>query len=192
VASRPYALGVHFIGHDGAGFGGLLCHIVHPKCRTCQYGPVHHCIYLWTRNGNLVYAHNVHYLWDYKPVGRFLPLNLVYTGNRMDVCSYGWRNHWPQGRRASTDLFSPRELGVVGIGVTIVFDMVTTVGYSLTFSVLFVIALIGLLPFMILHVTSNAILFASALPRLNKSVRETLFSAIAGDSNAQLLPEGEE
>ncbi len=96
-----------------------------------------------------------------------------------------------RGDAPATDVFSPIELGVVGAGVTIVFDMVTTVGYSLTFSVLFVIALIGLLPFMILHVLSNAILFASVLPGINKSVRETLLPVIATESNGQLLLEGE-
>ncbi len=98
------------------------------------------------------------------------------------------------GHRAdapATDMFSPIELGVVGAGVTIVFDIVTTVGYSLQFSVLFVIALIGLLPFMILHVLSNAMLFASVLPGLNKSVRETLLPVIATEQNEHLLLDGE-
>jgi hypothetical protein len=91
----------------------------------------------------------------------------------------------------ATDVFSPIELGVVGVEVTIVFDIVTTIGYAFTVSVPFAIALLGLLPFMMLHVPSNGILFATVLPRLNKSVRETLFSAIAGDSNGELILEGE-
>ncbi|MFW9933319.1 MAG: hypothetical protein ACFFDR_11735 [Candidatus Thorarchaeota archaeon] len=87
--------------------------------------------------------------------------------------------------------FGSKELGIIGIAVTIFFDVVTTIGYSITFAVPFILGLIGLIPFMVVHVISNAILFATVAPRLQKTIREVFSSIIASKKDEVLLLEGE-
>ncbi|MFW9907078.1 MAG: ECF transporter S component [Candidatus Thorarchaeota archaeon] len=90
------------------------------------------------------------------------------------------------------ELFSPIEIGCIGLVVTAIFDFVTNIGYSLTFSVPFLIALVAGLPFMIVHVVSNAILFASVVPRLHRVISEQFNLALAEVENKSLTLEGEE
>ena len=96
------------------------------------------------------------------------------------------------GRYSDVDVFSSRELGAIGLVVTVVFDLVTNVGYSLTFGIPYSIALIAGFPFMVVHVVSNVILFSSVVPRLQKIIREQFYSVLADTENIELSLEGEE
>ncbi|NHI83683.1 MAG: hypothetical protein EAX81_05220 [Candidatus Thorarchaeota archaeon] len=69
-----------------------------------------------------------------------------------------------------TDRWSPFEFGVVGLIATLFFDLITNIGYSWAFSVPFWIALVLGLPFLLIHVTSNMILFAAAIPRISSII----------------------
>ncbi len=79
---------------------------------------------------------------------------------------------------SDSDPVSAGVLFITGAISTLVFDLVTSIGYSIAFSIPFVIALAGGVPFMIVHVTSNAILFALAIPRLERSVIHQFASQI--------------
>ncbi len=95
------------------------------------------------------------------------------------------------GKRGGKILFGPRELGVIGIAVTLVFDIVTTIGYTITFSVPFIFGLIGLIPFLIVHVLSNGFLFATVAPRLHRTISDTFSSVLEIEGERELLLEGE-
>ncbi len=59
---------------------------------------------------------------------------------------------------------------VAGVVVTVFFDLVTNLGYSLAFGVPYVIALITGAPFMAVHVLSNGILFSLTIPQLHSII----------------------
>jgi len=75
-----------------------------------------------------------------------------------------------------------RGLAILGAAVTIEFDLVTNIGYSLAFSVPYWVAVLAGLPFMIIHVVSNAWLFALAIPRLERALLPALNSQIAPEA----------
>ncbi|MGY5862206.1 MAG: hypothetical protein RTU09_07520 [Candidatus Thorarchaeota archaeon] len=81
-----------------------------------------------------------------------------------------------------------QELAVVGAFVTAFFDLVTTLGYSWAFGVPYLVALISLLPFMVIHVISNTVMFASITPRIN-SIVKTQFASAIGIGPTGTLPE---
>lgn len=64
------------------------------------------------------------------------------------------------------------ELASVGIVVTLFFDIITTFGYSWSFSIPFAIAIISGVPFFVIHVASNAIIFPAIVPRLDRSMKQ--------------------
>lgn len=59
---------------------------------------------------------------------------------------------------------------VIGIIVTVFFDLVTNLGFSAAFGVPYIIALIAGSPFMVVHVLSNGIIFSQAIPRLHSII----------------------
>ncbi len=66
------------------------------------------------------------------------------------------------------------ELAVIGFITTLFFDLITTVGYSYSFSIPFSIAVVTGLPFIIIHMISNTIIFPAIVPSLDRSLREQL------------------
>ena len=63
------------------------------------------------------------------------------------------------------------EIALVGAVVTLFFDLVTTLGYSIWFGIPYFVAVVAGLAFIILHVVSNAIIFPSIVPRLDKTLK---------------------
>lgn len=61
---------------------------------------------------------------------------------------------------------------VFGVLTTIFFDLVTTFAYCLTFGIPYMIALIMGLPFMIIHILSNGILFGLLILPLSRVARQ--------------------
>jgi hypothetical protein len=66
------------------------------------------------------------------------------------------------------------EIAVVGAFVTLFFDLVTTLGYAIWFGIPYFIAVIAGLPFIFLHVVSNAIIFPAIVPRLDVTLKKQL------------------
>jgi len=66
------------------------------------------------------------------------------------------------------------ELAITGAFVTFIFEQVTNVGYSVTFGVPFVIAVTAAVPFTILHIISNTIIFSQVVPMLDSALTQQL------------------
>jgi hypothetical protein len=66
------------------------------------------------------------------------------------------------------------ELAITGAVVTFIFEQVTNIGYSVTFGVPFVIAITAAVPFTILHIISNAIIFSQVVPMLDSALTRQL------------------
>jgi len=71
-----------------------------------------------------------------------------------------------------------QELAGVGAFVTVFFDLITTLGFSWAFGLPYLVALILLLPFMIIHVVSNTVLFAAVTPVIDSIMKTQSLSAI--------------
>lgn len=72
----------------------------------------------------------------------------------------------------------PIELSFIGAFMTAVYDLVTNIGYSLAFNVPYFLAVVLGLPFMIVHVVSNAIIIALVVPIVEPILRQNLASMI--------------
>lgn len=83
-----------------------------------------------------------------------------------------------RGRRAAAETYTPAELGIIGAVITVFYDLVTNVGMSLSTGVPFLVTLLAGLPFMIVHVISNGIIFAFAIIRLDNAIRRNLGSVL--------------
>ncbi|MFW9962634.1 MAG: hypothetical protein ACFFCX_03680 [Candidatus Sifarchaeia archaeon] len=66
------------------------------------------------------------------------------------------------------------ELALTGAVVTFIFDQITNIGYSITFGVPLLLAIIAAIPFTILHVVSNSVIFSHAVPILDSTLRRQL------------------
>jgi hypothetical protein len=70
------------------------------------------------------------------------------------------------------------ELGIVGAVVTVFFDLITDLGFSWTLGLPYTETVIIGLPFMIVHVTSNAIIFGTLIPCVDYIIQHSLRSRI--------------
>jgi hypothetical protein len=66
------------------------------------------------------------------------------------------------------------ELAITGAVVTFIFDQVTNLGYSATFGVPFAVSFIAAVPFTVVHVVSNAVIFSQVVPMLDKALTNQL------------------
>ena len=66
------------------------------------------------------------------------------------------------------------ELAITGAFVTFIFEQITNLGYSITFGVPFAFAVTMAIPFTILHVLSNAIIFSQVVPMLDTALTRQL------------------
>jgi hypothetical protein len=66
------------------------------------------------------------------------------------------------------------ELAITGAVVTFIFDQVTNLGYSVTFGVPFFLAFTLAIPFTLVHIVSNAIIFSQVVPRLDRALTRQL------------------
>ena len=66
------------------------------------------------------------------------------------------------------------ELAITGAFVTFIFEQVTNLGYSATFGVPFFLAVTAAIPFSIIHIISNAVIFSQVVPMLDTAVRRQL------------------
>ena len=75
---------------------------------------------------------------------------------------------------------------LVGIMVTLFFDLITTVGFSCASGVPLWIAIIGVIPFTLVHMISNAFLFALVVPDLQYTIARDLGNMIWQPSDYEL------
>lgn len=75
------------------------------------------------------------------------------------------------GPKSKTLQHSKSGFFILGAFLTIYFDALTNLGYSLATGVPYAAALILGLPFMIVHVVSNAVLFGVAIPPMESTIR---------------------
>ncbi len=66
------------------------------------------------------------------------------------------------------------ELAVTGAFVTFIFEQVTNLGYSATFGVPFILAVTAAIPFTIIHIVSNAVIFSQVVPMLDVALTRQL------------------
>ncbi|MHA2153327.1 MAG: ECF transporter S component [Candidatus Thorarchaeota archaeon] len=78
--------------------------------------------------------------------------------------------------RAGQNRLEPRkwELAITGAFVTFIFEQVTNLGYSTTFGVPFIFAVTAAIPFTIIHILSNAIIFSQVVPMLDTALTQQL------------------
>ena len=73
---------------------------------------------------------------------------------------------------------SPKEFGLVGIAVTVFYDLVTNLGMAWSTGLPYLLTLVAGLPFMLVHVVSNAIIFSLVITRLDTAIRKNLGSIL--------------
>ena len=81
------------------------------------------------------------------------------------------------GRRGTNGKrFEPKkwELAITGAIVTFIFEQVTNLGYSATFGVPFFLAVTAAIPFTLIHIISNAVIFSQVVPMLDKALTRQL------------------
>jgi len=87
------------------------------------------------------------------------------------------------GRRGTNNKrLDPRkwELAITGAFVTFIFDQITNLGYSATFGVPFMLAVFAAIPFTVIHVISNAVIFSQVVPMLDIALTRQLKDLIWG------------
>lgn len=94
------------------------------------------------------------------------------------------------GRRGTTGKrLKPRkwELAIIGAFVTFIFEQVTNLGYSATFPVPFIFAVTAAIPFTVIHVVSNAVIFSQVVPMLDVALTRQLKDLIwSADSEGRV------
>ena len=78
------------------------------------------------------------------------------------------------------------ELSFVGAIATLFFDLITNMGFSWSFSIPFALALISGLPFMLIHVFSNAIIFPLVIPKLDMALKRQIRHMLGLESNGSI------
>jgi len=66
------------------------------------------------------------------------------------------------------------ELAITGAFVTFIFEQITNIGYSITFGIPFFLAVTAAIPFSIIHIVSNSVVFSQVVPLLNSALRDHL------------------
>ncbi|MGY5874460.1 MAG: hypothetical protein RTU30_01830, partial [Candidatus Thorarchaeota archaeon] len=74
-------------------------------------------------------------------------------------------------------------LAFTGAVMTVVFDLITTLGFSWASGIPYSATLVTLIPFMLIHVISNAIIFPIVIPALELTLKRELGSEIWTSSN---------
>ncbi len=69
-------------------------------------------------------------------------------------------------------------LAAVGAFITLVFDLLTNVGFSIAFGYPYLLSILTGLPFTAVHVFSNALIIPLAVPRLELAIKRDLGGAI--------------
>ncbi|KXH76284.1 MAG: hypothetical protein AM326_07465 [Candidatus Thorarchaeota archaeon SMTZ-45] len=77
----------------------------------------------------------------------------------------------PDGKRLEPKKW---ELVITGAFVTFIFEQITNLGYAVTFGIPFLIAITAAIPFSIIHILSNAVIFSQVVPMLDIALKKQL------------------
>ncbi len=66
------------------------------------------------------------------------------------------------------------QLAFTGAFATLIFEQITNIGYSISFGVPFILAVTAAIPFTVLHISSNAIIFSQVVPMLDTTLTQQL------------------
>ncbi|MFQ5831766.1 MAG: ECF transporter S component [Candidatus Thorarchaeota archaeon] len=69
-------------------------------------------------------------------------------------------------------------LGAAGVFLTLFFELLTNFGYAIAFGLPYWVTILTGIPFTVVHVVSNAIIFAAATPRLDNIIKTQFESYI--------------
>ena len=72
------------------------------------------------------------------------------------------------------------ELAFTGAFITFIFEQITNLGYSVTFGVPFFLAVTAAVPFSLVHIVSNAVIFSQVVPMLDRVLSKQLKDLIWG------------
>ncbi|MGQ4910883.1 MAG: hypothetical protein ACP6KW_01815 [Candidatus Thorarchaeota archaeon] len=90
---------------------------------------------------------------------------------------------------AGDDKLAPWQYGVVGVVLTLFYDTVTNLGWAWASSIPFAVTMMTGLPFMAVHVISNAFIFSIVVTRLESTVRRQMSSVLwESSSGIQDIP----
>ncbi|NHJ13234.1 MAG: hypothetical protein EAX95_06125 [Candidatus Thorarchaeota archaeon] len=92
------------------------------------------------------------------------------------------------GSVGETSLF----FAFIGFALTLFFDLFTNLGYSWAFTIPYSVALLSGLPFMIVHVVTNGIIFAGLVPVTRQVIRRNFGNIIWDKQEDDLTHLGEE
>ncbi|MFW9833013.1 MAG: ECF transporter S component [Candidatus Thorarchaeota archaeon] len=81
------------------------------------------------------------------------------------------------GKRLNPSIW---ELAFTGAFITFIFEQITNLGYSVTFGVPFFLAVTAAVPFSLVHIVSNAIIFSQVVPMLDRVLSKQLKDLIWG------------
>jgi hypothetical protein len=83
--------------------------------------------------------------------------------------------------KAGIEAFRPYELAIVGGVLTLLYDLLTNLGWAWTTSTPYFVVLVGGALFMVVHVSSNFLIFGLVVPHMDRAIRgqlgPSLFSA---------------
>ncbi|MFW9943993.1 MAG: hypothetical protein ACFFB7_03260 [Candidatus Sifarchaeia archaeon] len=71
----------------------------------------------------------------------------------------------------STKIAKRWQLAGAGLFLTIFFDLLTNYGFAVAFGLPYWLALVSGLPFMVVHVVSNTIIFGAVIPNLDTTIK---------------------
>ncbi len=81
------------------------------------------------------------------------------------------------------------ELALLGAALTLEFDLITDIGYSLAFGIPFFVAVIAGVLFHVVHLISNSVLFATVIPLLSRTIEREFGPQIWDISSEELTGE---
>jgi len=91
--------------------------------------------------------------------------------------------------KGKTDGYQGRiEMFVFGAFLAAVFDLTTNIGYSLVYNVPYALAVVLGLPFMAMHVVSNAFILAFVVPVIEPILKRDMASTIWNTPSRELYP----
>lgn len=119
-------------------------------------------------------AMTIYQLWN--PWGAFIPpIGLAVIGCTMFIGFVGGilgRSFQLSVKRGTIPLRWYLWPAFFGVMITLLYDLVTNLAYSITFGVPFVITLLAGLPFMIIHMVSNGVLFGLLTPAISRIAQQ--------------------
>lgn len=117
----------------------------------------------------------------FNPWGASLIIVEIWIAQLIGWLFIGIAGHIMGGRgRRPAATYSAKEFGIVGIAVTIFYDLVTNLGMALSTGLPYLLTLTTGLPFMAIHVVSNAIIFSLVIVKLDAAIRKNLASILWG------------